>query len=141
MDGKYASVTEGKSNFVNLTGGATVFSRANFGTAQNYERIIDFGNGSPADNILFYREGTDDTLGLAVYNGSGGSSHRISSGVINSEWRSYAGTVAINGASSIYRNGSSIGTATINTPTNATRSNLYIGESNWGNDSQAVEMS
>jgi hypothetical protein len=62
---------------VDANGGLTVVVLVKFsGTASSFERIIDFGNGTQNNNILFARSGTTSTLHAEFFNGN------VSSGLI-----------------------------------------------------------
>ncbi|MFM6968340.1 MAG: LamG-like jellyroll fold domain-containing protein [Microbacteriaceae bacterium] len=52
--------------------GMSIDFSADFRTTDNFERIIDFGNGQLSDNILVSRYGSEDNVALAIY--LGGSS-------------------------------------------------------------------
>lgn len=57
---QYASAP---SNNISFTGGISISFYANFGSTANlWERIIDFGNGELANNILIGREGATSNL-------------------------------------------------------------------------------
>lgn len=121
------------AGFANFTGGITIFGILNFGSASFWERIIDFGNGSASDNILFARNSTSTTLSLEIYTNLSTSGGYVSAtnGVLDNTIACYAATA--NGTNSVlYRNGASIySQAYTALPRNISRSNCYIGRSNW----------
>ena len=121
------------SGFANFTSGITIFAICNFGTGSSWERIMDFGNGSNSDNIYFARQETGTILVFGLIEGSTNrGTIGNTTGVLNSTVASYAAT--LNGSTgSLYRNGSLITgpTSFPYLPRNVTRSNCYIGRSNW----------
>ena len=133
VDGKYASLASGNSNFTDLTSGLTIFSITNFGTATSWERIVDLGSGSDSNNILFARYGTTNDLRLEIYNGtSTGSSGAttFANGIVNSSLTSYAATLDGSSNSALYRAGTSLTTSSTGAPTpvSASRTSLLIGK-------------
>ena len=129
---QYAGLTNG---FANFTSGVTIFTIVNMGNATFYERIVDFGSGTPNNNIIFYRIDTLTTLGFYVANGSSATvDYQVSNGIVNNQIACYA--VTANGTNvTMYRNGSQIATvAETDLPPNVTRTNCYIGRSNWAGD-------
>jgi hypothetical protein len=140
-DGKYAYVSSNQSNFDDLSTGFTVFSIYNFGSANSWERIIDFGSGSPNANVLFARSGTTNDLTFQVYNTSSGSTLFSSGSISNDSYASYAATVDNSNSAALYKDGAQLTTGTVTTPSNADRNNIRIGESNWDSaDSQNTNM-
>lgn len=118
-------------DFGSFEGGITIAAFVNFGNANSWERIIDFGSGQAASNIGFAREATSQTLMFFHYNGATpvfqtGASNYIA----NNAWAFYA--VTVNKSSAKYW--SNLNTTTISTttiPVQTTRSINYIGRSNW----------
>ncbi len=123
------------SGFANFTTGVTISAYANFGsnsTTRNWERLIDFGNGAANNNILFARFDTTSDITFEIYNGGTSRGHcRVTNGILENTWATYA--VTLDGSTCIiYRDGTSIfSTAYSHLPTNISRSNNYIGRSNW----------
>ena len=101
-----------------------------------WARIIDFGNGAPLDNIILSQD-SDSTLLSAfhIYNGSSYKGNIVSSTSLTlSQWQFL--TATFNGSNStFYINGVSKGSvpAVYTLPT-ITRTNNYIGKSNWASD-------
>lgn len=119
------------AGFANFTSGITVFSILNMGTASNFERIIDFGNGAGIDNIIFYRNGTSDVMSFYIQGGPNTSATNM---ITNSVMAGYAMTFD-NSTTNFYKNGSLFSSSsTVGTIPNITRNNCYIGRSNWGGD-------
>lgn len=123
------------SGFANFTSGLTISVYANFGsnsTTRNWERLVDFGNGSANNNFLFARFDTTSDLTFEIYNGSTSRGHcRVTNGILENTWATYA--VTVDGSSCIiYRDGSWILSTTYTAlPSNVTRYNNYVGRSNW----------
>ena len=129
---QYFTVPSGFSDF---TSGITVLTFADMGTTNSWERLIDFGQGTGDDNIVFAREGVTNTLTFEFYNGATiGLSVDLANGVSNSEWGFYG--FKADGATYRLFNAtmSTTGSSTA-LPANVTRNLNYIGESNWVGDS------
>jgi Concanavalin A-like lectin/glucanases superfamily len=120
---------------------------ADFGTADNWERLIDFGNGNQASNILIARSGGSNDLYFEVYGDpSSAGAHDAStlghcsvSNVLNNSGFHHWGITFTKGTCGIYRDGVSMTLAT-NTFSNGTtissvtKTSNYIGQSNWSAD-------
>jgi len=132
--GDHATLPTGFSD--SFASGFGLFAIWNFGTASNYERIIDLGQGAADDNIIVGRKDTSDTFFYQLYNGgTGGTFVEVANAIQNSTFASYG--VSINGTDGrLYVNGELEGTETGYTevPTNVSRNSNYIGKSNWGSD-------
>ena len=133
MDGTdHFTVPSGMSDF---RSGMTISVYANFGSAsttRNWERLVDFGNGSTSNNFLFARFGDTNDLTFEIYNGSTSRGHcRFTNGILENTWATYA--VTLDGVNcTIYRDGTFAYSTSYNfLPSLITRSNNYIGKSNW----------
>lgn len=129
---QYAAGAAGMANF---TTGLTVCALVNFGSANNYERIIDFGNGTPNDTFLIARISTTNTFTAQVLNGTGTTLvHSVDNMIQNNAWAFYSWTLD-GTTSTVGVNGTYYTTASTAIPTNTTRNNVYIGRSEWSGDS------
>ena len=141
--GQYGTLGNVATNF--SAGFAATFY-ANFGTAENWERIIDFGTGQANNNIVIARSGLTSDMNLSIYNGATQAGYCVATGIIQSGWAHYA--VVANGTDCyFYRNGSlwsnttrydgsgNVISALTAIPANVTRTSNFIGKSNWTNDS------
>lgn len=128
---QYATVPSG---FANFTSGVTVLAIADFGSANSFERIMDFGNGPENNNILLCRQSTGDNIYFEVYRGNATAGNRtITNGITNNQWGFYGGS--LDGANcKVITLGSTSTTAYTGLPLNVTRTLNYIGKSNWGDD-------
>jgi hypothetical protein len=140
----YAQISSFTENF---SGGITIDAYLDFGSsADNWERIIDFGNGTPMDNIIFARSGITSNLILEIDNGAPYAppykSQCQSNGAITSGFARYTVTVDANRVCKLYKNGtpltidtclgSSSSPCTLNQlPVTVTRTLNYIARSNW----------
>lgn len=123
------------SGFADFTSGITVLAFADMGSASNWERLIDFGQGEADDNIVFAREGTTNTLTFEFYNGGTISlSVDMPNGVVNNEWGFY-GFKADGSTYKLFNATMSTTGSSTSLPANVTRNLNYIGESNWVGDS------
>lgn len=132
--GDHATLPTGFAN--DFANGFGLFAIWNFGTASNYERIIDLGQGAQDDNIIVGRKDTSDTFFYQLYDGATqGTFVEVPNSIQNSQFASYG--VAINGQDGkLYVNGALAGTHSPYTdiPTNVSRNSNFIGKSNWGSD-------
>jgi len=140
----YATITSFNENF---SSGITVDAYLNFGSsADSWERIMDFGNGLPSDNILFARNGTTSNLVFEIYNGTTGlspyKSQCQSNSAITSGFARYTVTVDADKVCKLYKDGvlltintcmgSTSSPCTLNQlPVTVTRTLNYIARSNW----------
>ncbi|HOK95940.1 MAG TPA: immunoglobulin domain-containing protein [Anaerohalosphaeraceae bacterium] len=135
----YVDLPDGFSDFSQgLTFGAWVYPTA----AANWARIVEFGNGTNGANnsIYFTRVGTGTTVRLENDNTNPSNNTSIttpSGGITLNEWQFLVVTVNKNATNNatIYRNGRPLVTGTINLPNIVTRTNCFIGRSEWYGDS------
>ena len=121
--------------FSNFSGGMTLTLWAQPTAAGNYARFIDWGNGPSSDNIFFCRVGSSATLGFNVYIGDTASTRVEASNALElNVWQFFAVTMDNTGDVVIYKNGMPVATGTVNVPTDITRTDCFIGKSNWTND-------
>ena len=98
----------------------------------SWQRMFDFGNGSNADNLIFCRYSNGDQLFFGIYNGSGNSYNTTGTGAIL--FGQYAHYVAVADGTDfkVYVNGQLIFSGANSTiPVTTSRTNNYIGKSNW----------
>jgi hypothetical protein len=122
---------------INTNGGFTAIWYGAFtGTANNYERIFDFGSGT-SNNIVAYRGGTTSNIEFSAWNGTTLVFDIISNGVITqNEWAVWTFRHTTSSRlTEILKNGvpQSSGTASA-ALTDRTLSNTWIGRSAWGSD-------
>jgi len=96
----------------------------------NWNRIIDFGNGAGSNNILLSNTyGTSGNPGLYVE----GAQFQSSRNLTLNAWHHVCATFDTNTRiATIYVDGQAAGSSTVPRPANVTRNNCYIGRSNWG---------
>ena len=130
------------TNTIDFTGGFSISFIANFGSVNTWERIIDFGNGELANNIIVAREGATNNFWFEVHNS--GTSKGVCRGlnaISNNTLDQYTFVVTANGsACGIYKNGTLFTTSIVSGSdfrpnSGITRLNNYIGRSNWSADS------
>jgi hypothetical protein len=128
----YIDLPEG---FADFTSGFSFFAIANVGSANGWERIFDFGNGGPDNNILFARNSSTNNLSFEIYDGETTNGKiTLTDGVLNNTLAFY-GVTADGTNCKIFRNGVLQLTASYPYyPINITRTNNYIGRSNWAAD-------
>jgi len=103
----------------------------------SYARIIDFGNGKAVDNVIFsLSSGYYLKPNLAIFSGSSVAMETQTSQTFSSNhWLFFA--VTFNGTNSrLYLNGTLVDESTKQpfTLSTLTRSNCYVGKSNWAQD-------
>jgi hypothetical protein len=128
----HVTLPSGQANF---TSGMTFAAWAYPVSAGSFARFFDFGNGAGSDNIYLSRSGTTNDLRFRVYNGTTGGNAVTATNVITlNQWQHFAVTIDSAGNVKIYKNGAQVGTGTTLVPLNVTRTNNFIGRSNWGTD-------
>lgn len=113
------------------------------GGLASWNRFIDFANGAATDNILFARTGGDETYTFEVYAGgvSGGKVTTPPGTLFVNQWQHLVATLDTGGFVTIYRNGIAVSTGTTAIPAVVTRTNSFVGLSNWaGDDHYAGKM-
>jgi len=98
----------------------------------SWQRMFDFGNGASVDNLLFCRYSSTDQLWFGIYNGAGTQYALSNSGaILFGQYALYTATA--DGTNfKIYVNGQLIySTANSTIPVTTSRTNNYIGKSNW----------
>ena len=99
-----------------------------------WSRIIDFANGSHAENILFANEGTTNNLVFQVYQGTTAQSITAPGVLETGKWMHLAATIDESGHATLYKNGEVIKTGSVHLPKTINRTKNYIARSNWSND-------
>ena len=101
-----------------------------------WARFLALGNGAGADNLFLSRNGTSSMLSGSIVDGSLSGTQRVSltGGITNDTWHHYVFTVDSSGFARLYIDGVQQASATIGTPSDVTRSNNYIGRSNYSAD-------
>jgi beta-glucanase (GH16 family) len=128
----YVDLPDGFNEFDN---GFTVTLWAKPTAAKNYARFIELGNGESSDNIYLCREGTTNGLRFKAYGGASSDGAVIAANAIElNRWQFFAATVSAAGAVTLYKNGQVIGTGTSTWPWGVTRTQNYLGRSNWAAD-------
>jgi hypothetical protein len=118
-------------NNYDFTNGITAEFVANFTNVGSWQRLFDFGNGPNSDNILFSRYGSSDDLAFHVYKGAVSTVLYCTNCIVNNKLSHYA--VTLNGATAVmYVNGiAKTSSSFLTLPNNVSRTNNYIGRSNW----------
>lgn len=118
----------------NFSTGITIECWIKWGGFGSWGRLLDMGNGSASDNILFATENTSNNLRFEVY--QGGSLQGLSgpTGLVTGRWYHVAVTENASGNTTLYVDGVAVANATIWLPNNVSRANCYIGKSNWAAD-------
>ncbi|MHC4396828.1 MAG: LamG domain-containing protein [Planctomycetota bacterium] len=131
--GDYVDFPDGFSDF---TGGLTIALWA-YPTSNGvwWPKFIDFANGAGADNIIFARFETSDTLAFVVWSGGSEGGYVTANNVLElGVWQNFVVTLDGTGNAVIYKNGVPVGAGTTYVPRNINRTNNYIAKSNWNDD-------
>lgn len=121
-------------DFATSTGGITIACWIKTSSG-GWKRIFDFGTGQSSDNILF-----SPSNGPSVYRGSEANQPAGSWGFANGNWNHLIWTLSPPTGTTctwnIYKNGSVMNTYTtyFYPSSDVTRTNNYIGRSNWSAD-------
>ncbi|MEX6778547.1 LamG domain-containing protein [Limnospira fusiformis] len=98
-----------------------------------YSRIIDFGNGSGADNILLANSHGTNNLVLAVYTNYY-HEIQVENALTLGEWTHLAATIDASGNAKVYKDGQLLRSGICHLPNSINRTRNYIGRSNWDQD-------
>ena len=100
---------------------------------QSWARVLDFGNGAPADNVvLALSEGTTGRPCFLVFHGTDVNAQMITAPELLSlnQWVHLAVTLT-NDTATLYVAGVGVVTDTVWAPNPVLRTNNYLGRSNW----------
>jgi hypothetical protein len=129
--GTVGSVQYGQvPNGVYFNGDFTINSWIKISAYNNWQRIIDFGNGAGSNSVLLA-----STYGTSGYPGFyvTGTQFQSTVQLAYNTWYNVGATMS-GTTGTIYVNGSAAGTATMNTAANVTRQYCYIARSEWAGD-------
>lgn len=129
--GQHIEVEDHGSDF---SDGLTMAAWVKYDAFNHWSRILDFGNGSNADNIILANQATTSNLVLSIRIGSS-ANDIVANGVLKTgEWQHISATITSDNQAKIYVNGVEVASGTCQLPSTVTRSNNYIGRSNWASD-------
>jgi hypothetical protein len=139
---------DGVDDYVSLPPISTDFSSgfsttfyANFGSSQSFERVLDFGSGQQADNFVVSRSGGTSDFYFEAFSASTSIGICKVLGAIDTSFHHWAVTLGSN-TCAIYKDG--VAQTTVNGSGTAsstfsgmprggiTRTQNYLGKSNWG---------
>lgn len=128
----YVDLSDGFNEFDN---GLTITLWAKPTAVKNYARFIELGNGPSSNNIYLSREGTTNGLRLKAFGGGDSEGAVIAPDAIAlNRWQFFAATIDTSGNVILFKNGQSIQTGTSTWPWGVTRTQNYLGRSNWSSD-------
>lgn len=132
--GNYFNGVNGSSNF---TVEAWVYLRRH----QNGQRLFDFGNGSPLDNVYLALSSASGGPVFSIANNITLSAIAAPTALALSNWIHLAVVFdATNSVGTIYTNGIAAKTGPLTIPRNVVRTNNFIGASNWPADPKTDAM-
>lgn len=115
----------------NFSSGFTFECWVRWDAFNNWSRLFDFGNGSGNNNILLANQGTTNQLTLHVYQNSSQQALNSPVNMGTGQWYHVAVTQTSGGLATLYIDGVSVASATLQLPLNVSRSSNYFGRSNW----------
>jgi hypothetical protein len=118
----------------NFSTGLTIECWVKWGAFNSWSRLLDMGNGDASDNILLANKETNNIIRFEIYQGAASQGIETAAIAATNRWYHIAVTVDGSGNAIIYVDGVSVATGTIWLPNNVSRSNCYIGKSNWAAD-------
>ncbi|MGH9267023.1 MAG: LamG-like jellyroll fold domain-containing protein [Acidimicrobiales bacterium] len=122
-------LSDGLADFTNgLTLEAWVYPTS----VGRYQRIFDLGRGQGQDNIILSRLDTTNSLYFGVHRGGTDQWFSVPNAIELNRWQHFAVTLTASGTATIYKDGASLGSASIWLPNNIVRTSNLIGSSNWG---------
>ena len=131
---------DGSSAYVNLGsrtfGGAMSFAFwGKVNKNATWSRFLDWGSGSPGNNIMMMAQSDRNVLTVGVYNNAGSTINVYSSYVVPlNVWNHYVFTLDDSGNFVVYLNGASLYSGQTNAVSTATRTHLVLGSSyQWNN--------
>jgi len=131
--GAYAYLSGGTYPILKyLNNGITVVAVYDLLSADNWERIIDFGSGSPKNNIILARLSTSDNLVWDIYGKTNAEVFRAGNGAAASGKKLAIATNDSN-SQNLYTASGNVQGSGIALPAGV-KTNMYIGKSNWGAD-------
>ncbi|NEO57162.1 MAG: hypothetical protein F6K54_31275 [Okeania sp. SIO3B5] len=119
---------------IDYSQGLTVEAWIHYNSFKHWSRIIDFGNGTPNNNIVFANETTTSNLCFDSFKGTTSNRVQANGKLELNKWLHLAVTVDGSGNTKIYKNGAEEKSGLINLPNNTNRTKNYIGKSNWSTD-------
>lgn len=104
---------------------------------QPWARLIDFGNGSPEDNVLLaLSEGSTGRPSFWTFNALSGAGISAPNPLPLNQWVHLAATLQ-GSVARLYVNGAQVASGTLPVPRDVVRTRNYIGLSNWIQDAYA----
>lgn len=119
------------SNVVDFSNGFTLSVWAKPTQAGNWARFLEFGSGTPQDNITFGRWGEGDTLVFEVYHGQEYHTVEVKEVIELNTWQHFVATCDHHGYATIYCNGKRRGGRHLRCPRQTKREYGYIGKACW----------
>ncbi|MDA8775644.1 putative Ig domain-containing protein, partial [Opitutales bacterium] len=106
----------------------------------NGQRMIDFGDGENSQNLLISNHSTTSDAEWSIRQGSDPEGVTALDYWKLNEWILVTATVDSSGVMKLFRNGELKGSALGHKPNSLTRSNHFIGKSNWATDDNFYGM-
>ncbi|HTH32730.1 MAG TPA: LamG domain-containing protein, partial [Lacibacter sp.] len=97
----------------NFSTGLTIECWVKWGAFNTWSRLIDMGNGSGSDNLLFANEGTTNALRFEVYKGASQQGISGPANLVTGRWYHVAVTQNGSGVTTLYVDGVAVATTTL----------------------------
>jgi hypothetical protein len=118
----------------NFSTGLTIECWVKWGAFNSWSRLMEMGNGSASDNLIFANESTSNALRYEVYKGASTQGISGPANLVTGRWYHVAVTQDASGNTTLYVDGVSVASGSVQLPNNVSRTNCYIGKSNWASD-------
>jgi hypothetical protein len=131
----------GSTTWALATYGFSSFVKVNLQSANSWERVYDFGNGGPNNNIFLSRNGTTDDLYFEIWTGTTTRAIANTTVTQSNDWLLAVHNVTpislTQGMHTTRLNKASAGSTFTGTVSDRTLLNSWIGRSNWDRDQYA----
>ncbi|MBE9220315.1 LamG-like jellyroll fold domain-containing protein, partial [Dolichospermum flos-aquae] len=127
----YVEVPSSAALSLNTTVEAWVYTDS---ANRTWQRIFDFGNGPANNNVWLGFQGNTGLIELENFQGNTSNAILTSEVFPEKQWVHVAAVIDDSGNASIYWNGELKASGNVGTISNVTRTNCYVGKSNWWGD-------
>lgn len=117
-----------------ISGDYTIEAWVYINQHQTWSRVVDLGNGTASNNIIFGFQGGTNYLFMEAFNGSSGGGLTSPSAVPTGVWKHVASVNNGSGTGYLYIDGVLVASGTQKIPGNIVRNTNYIARSNWTQD-------
>ena len=137
-NGKPAVRFDGSSQYLQIpslhddySAGLSIFAVYNPTSNGSWARVLDFGNGPAADNIIVARDSTGPNFFVQALQGGSNAFDIITSDLATSQLQEYSVVDDPASQAYVYKNGAVSASTAGGSPNSVTRTSNFIGKSNW----------